>query len=407
MSVSFFYPPGCATKNEQTCPQTKIDEICGEDEDDIITSEAIRAPFFKALLSTETLDDQFPGYTRHKSKRNNDREFKPGTGKCYNDYLEEHAVDPQKSEGLRRWVRENSTDPYRYTVTSLPPPPFTLPPEGINDTNMFALVKSYFEYESRLNQTMSSLNPYHISKWNVSEVTDMQGLFMKAEFFNGDLSKWNVSNVTNMALMFQGAKAFNQPIGEWKTSNVTSMAIMFEGAEAFNQPIGEWDTSNVKSMAHMFHGAKAFNQPIGGWDTSNVTRMRSMFQEADVFNQPIGGWDTSNVEEMSSMFDGAKIFNQSIGEWDTSNVTNMAYMFHEAKAFNQPIGEWDVSNVTNIKGMFIEAEFFNGDISEWNVSNVTDMRGMFKRATAFERTAGPFHRWQWKVSNEKLRSTNL
>ncbi len=111
MSVSYFYPPGCETKNEQTCPQTKIDQICGEDEDDIITSEAIRAPFFKALLSTETLDDQFPGYTRHKSKRNNDGGFKPGTGKCYNDYLEAHAVDPQQSEGLRKWISENSADP--------------------------------------------------------------------------------------------------------------------------------------------------------------------------------------------------------------------------------------------------------------------------------------------------------
>jgi len=82
-------------------------------------------------------------------------------------------------------------------------------------------------------------------------------------------------------------------------------------------------------------------------------------------------------------------------------------MFQEAKIFNQPIGEWKTSNVTRMTGMFRNAKSFNGDISEWNVSNVTDMRGMFKGATAFERTAGPFHRWQWKVSNEKLRSTNL
>ena len=114
MSVSYFYPPGCETKNEQTCPQTKIDQICGEDEDDIITSEAIRAPFFKALLSTEEFTNdnrEFPGYTRHKGKRNIDGGFTPGTGKCYNDYLEAHAVDPQQSEGLRKWIRENSADP--------------------------------------------------------------------------------------------------------------------------------------------------------------------------------------------------------------------------------------------------------------------------------------------------------
>ena len=98
MSVSYFYPPGCETKNEQTCPQDKIDKICGKD-DDGITLASIRAPFFKALPSTERRFDD-----------------KPGAGKCYNDYHDD-AV------GLRGWVRDpkNADPTTRLTINSYVP----------------------------------------------------------------------------------------------------------------------------------------------------------------------------------------------------------------------------------------------------------------------------------------------
>ena len=40
-----------------------------------------------------------------------------------------------------------------------------------------------------------------ISKWDVSNVTDMEGMFRFSKF-NGDLSNWDVSNVTNSANIF-------------------------------------------------------------------------------------------------------------------------------------------------------------------------------------------------------------
>ena len=60
MSVTYFHPPGCETNNEETCPQKKIDEICGEGEDDIITYDRIRAPFLESL----TTDGEAP---QHRS----------------------------------------------------------------------------------------------------------------------------------------------------------------------------------------------------------------------------------------------------------------------------------------------------------------------------------------------------
>ena len=52
----------------------------------------------------------------------------------------------------------------------------------------------------------------------------------------GDINNWDVSNVTNMYGMFYGASSFNQPLNNWDVSNVTDMWSMFDGAVSFNQP---------------------------------------------------------------------------------------------------------------------------------------------------------------------------
>ena len=42
--------------------------------------------------------------------------------------------------------------------------------------------------------------------------------------------------------------SFNQPLNEWNVSNVTNVEGMFLGARSFNQPLNEWNVSNVNSI---------------------------------------------------------------------------------------------------------------------------------------------------------------
>ena len=144
-----------------------------------------------------------------------------------------------------------------------------------------------------------------------------------------DVTKVCTTRITDMSLLiiYSGNDvSFNQDIGNWDVSNVTDMSGMFDSAQSFNQPIGNWDVSNVTDMSYMFKFALSFNQDIGNWDVSNVTNMGYMFSSYQIgdfttsFNQDIGNWDVSNVVNMWFMFDGNESFNQDISDWDVDNV---------------------------------------------------------------------------------------
>lgn len=260
-----------------------------------------------------------------------------------------------------------------------------------------------------------------IGHWDVSHVTNLNNTFYEASAFNQDINSWHVSSVTSMANTFGSATSFNQNLSSWEVFNVTNMYYMFSRASSFNKFLSTWDVSSVTSMEGMFSGAKSFNQNISAWEVDNVVNMRYMFEDAESFNQDISSWNVSNVTIMEATFLDAKTFNQNISSWDVSKVTTMEIMFAGCAAFNQPIGSWNVSNVTNMRAIFsgnkvfnqdlsgwnvgkvkhfsyafYAAPLFNGNITNWDMSSATDLSYMFREAYSFNQDIGG-----WNVSNVK------
>jgi len=158
---------------------------------------------------------------------------------------------------------------------------------------------------------VNEVNPYGgaIYNWDVSKVTDMEGLFANKAYFNTDISSWNVSKVTNMKLMFINCMRLNVPFDSWNVSKVTSIETMFYGTGMGYQhfPAGETPTM--------------FNSPLNSWNVSNVVNMHNVFMYNNGFNQPLNNWNVSKVTDISEMFAAnGGVFNRDISNWNVSKV---------------------------------------------------------------------------------------
>ena len=283
-------------------------------------------------------------------------------------------------------------------------------------------------------RTLASIDD--VSNWDVSNVTNMDGMFNNAGYnvanFTMDLSSWNVSNVVNMNFMFNGAgySATTWSIGNlsgWRMPSAMYMNSMFmhAGGSATAWSIGDisdWNVSNARDMNSMFSGAgyNAATWSIGDisdWNVSNVTSMNYMFQNAggraaDWSIGNISGWNVSNVTGMNGMFNNAGYsateFMLDLSNWKVMNVVDMNSMFSGAgyNAATWSIGDlsdWNVSSATSMNYMFqnaggMAAAWSIGDISGWNVSNVTTANGMFNNA-GYSATEFMLNLSSWKVMN--------
>ena len=79
-----------------------------------------------------------------------------------------------------------------------PPPPPTSPPGTFTSTASLETAVQAFNKDAA--SAIARYGP--IADWDVSGVSDMNGLFSNLQNFNADISSWNTSGVTDMSDMF-------------------------------------------------------------------------------------------------------------------------------------------------------------------------------------------------------------
>jgi surface protein len=168
----------------------------------------------------------------------------------------------------------------------------------------------------------------------------MSNLFNYSSF-NGDISKWDTSNVTNMNRMFIYS-SFNGDISGWDVSNVIDMGSMFEDSK-FNSDISDWDVSNVHDMEYMFYKT-SFNKDISSWNVSKVGNMYAMFYGSK-FDKDISSWDVRNVREKASIFYSCPIRDEYKPKFDVKE----SFDFDNINKKKNTVNGYDIvlNNITN------------------------------------------------------------
>jgi surface protein len=155
--------------------------------------------------------------------------------------------------------------------------------------------------------------PNNISEWDISNATDLSGVFYKCESLVSipDISNWDTINVINMMSMFNNCKSLKSlpNLSKWNTSNVTNMVCMFSNCLSLGKlPKGmsNWNTSNVEKINDMFYKCKSlvYIPDLSQWDISKIKNMKNLFYECEkVDPRPcVSKWDISNDVNKTDMF---------------------------------------------------------------------------------------------------------
>ena len=230
----------------------------------------------------------------------------------------------------------------------------------------------YMFGQSPFNRPVNTTVGDGIKYWDMSRCTATAWMFRSTPF-NQPLDSWDVSNVTNMKGIFSEASSFNQPLIAWDVSSVTNMAEMFNVASSFNQDLSGWDVSNVTTMANMFTNSAFTGQGLSTWTpTSALADMSQTFYGTPLAaDTDLGSWNVSGVKTFNRCFLGCNLFTGvNLNNWDVSSAEDTALMFSGASSFNADVSGWDVSKATNMKGMFKSCSSFNQNLSSWNLSSL-------------------------------------
>ena len=99
----------------------------------------------------------------------------------------------------------------------------------------------------------------------VQYIENMDYLFMNFDFnkakengYNTDISKWDVSNVVSMIGMFYESKGFNEAIGNWKVDKVENINNIFGYCSDLDQEFN-WDLNKIKECTIIFMFSDSHN----------------------------------------------------------------------------------------------------------------------------------------------------
>ena len=213
-------------------------------------------------------------------------------------YEEGHESEEKVASGRSFSVEKANTTYY-----------LTIPPENVRYFNSYGYNEQFeilqwgdvrWETFSHAFQGVTKLKISATDVPDLSQVESMERAFFGCTIMNSpNLSKWDVSNVTNMSLCFYECEFFDQDLSGWHVENVTHMERMFLYASSFSHSLVTWGdrVQKVTNMGGMFYGS-AFNEPMGHWKLENVSSFSLPPAMSDEnYVATLRGWAAQKKEE--------------------------------------------------------------------------------------------------------------
>ncbi len=168
-----------------------------------------------------------------------------------------------------------------------------------------------------------------IEKWGDIQWSSMQAAFKGCGFLGYNATDVpNLAAVISMEEMFYYCSSFlgNGTIGTWDLTNVTDLSGMFEFCSPFNQNISSWNVSNVNDMSGMFRHATNFNKNLGSWQLKTGVNLQNMLNNSGMdcsnYSATLIGWNanptTPNNLQLGA---GTKIYGSPAAVTARNNLT--------------------------------------------------------------------------------------
>lgn len=128
----------------------------------------------------------------------------------------------------------------------------------------------------------SSLTTLDLSNWDMSQVTTMYQAFINCS----KLAELNLSGsvtgsaLTSLSSTFSGCSSLTElDVSKWDMSQVEEMNTAFSGCSNLSKlDVSNWGVLNVKNMSNTFQNCSSLKElDLSGWNTSKVTSMSNTF----------------------------------------------------------------------------------------------------------------------------------
>lgn len=225
-----------------------------------------------------------------------------------------------------------------------------------------------------------------LSKWNVSNVTNIHYIFFNSGFTSIDLHGWDARKITTTGDVFYGSKELETlDLSNWKApSRISFGALCYSCSALKSIDFSGWDWKNIKitSLSNAFVNCKNLeNLDVTDWDISEASSIATAFRYcAKLPELNVSKWNTANVTAMNSTFEGCSgLTVLDVSKWNTGKVTNLGRTFSSCGLIKElEVSNWNTSNVENLYNTFgYCTSLINLDLHNWDVSKVTDMSYLF------------------------------